>query len=63
MTTPIRPTREARRLHLSHLSTTHRAPLSGRRATGVRTRGAFVPMKREVHDVAAPEPVEGATAA
>lgn len=47
MTTPIRPTREARRLHLSHLATTHRTPLSGRRPTGVRTRGALVPMARD----------------
>ena len=38
MTTTIQPTREARRLHLSHLATTHRAPLSGARPTGVRTR-------------------------
>ena len=59
MTTPIRPTREARRLHLSHLATTHRAPLSGRRPTGVRTRGTFTPMARE-HT---PVPAEGDTAA
>ena len=27
MTTTIQPTRQARRVHLSHLATTHRAPL------------------------------------
>lgn len=47
MTTTIRPTREARRLHLSHLATTHRAPLSGQKPTGVRTRGSFTPMARD----------------
>ena len=47
MTTTIRPTREARRLHLSHLSTTHRAPLSGQKPTGVRARGTFTPMTRD----------------
>ncbi|WP_374968012.1 hypothetical protein [Terrabacter sp. BE26] len=30
MTTTIRPTRQARRVHLSHLATTHRAPLVAR---------------------------------
>lgn len=45
MTTTIQPTREARRLHLSHLATTHRAPLTGLRPTGVRSRAAaFTPM-------------------
>ncbi|WP_377643183.1 hypothetical protein [Oryzobacter terrae] len=47
MTTTIQPTREARRLHLSHLATTHRAPLSGRTPTGVRTRLAVPPMTPE----------------
>lgn len=47
MTTTIQPTREARRLHLSHLATTHRAPLSGQAPTGVRTRTRFTPMTRE----------------
>ena len=50
MTTTIRPTREARRLHLSHLATTHRAPLTGRRPAGVRTRGSFTPMTREAEE-------------
>jgi hypothetical protein len=48
MTTTIQPTREARRLHLSHLATTHRAPLSGRTPTGVRTRLTVPPMAREL---------------
>ncbi len=47
MTTTIQPTREARRLHLSHLATTHRAPLSGRTPTGVPTRLTVPPMTRE----------------
>ena len=52
MSTTIRPTRQARRLHLSHLATTHRAPLTGRRPAGVRTRGSFTPMAREAEGTA-----------
>ncbi len=56
MTTTIRPTRQALRVHRSHLATTHRAPLVQRREqTGAargsgatRTRAtAFVPMTRD----------------
>ena len=48
MTTTIHPTRQAQRLHLSHLATTHRAPLSTR-ADGAAHRRAtgFVPMARD----------------
>ena len=34
MTTTIQPTRQARRVHLSHLATTHRAPLVPRGTHG-----------------------------
>ncbi|GAA2498005.1 hypothetical protein [Terrabacter carboxydivorans] len=56
MTTTIRPTRQALRVHRSHLATTHRAPLVQRREqTGAasgsgapRTRAAaFTPMTRD----------------
>jgi hypothetical protein len=44
MTTTIQPTRQARRVHLSHLATTHRAPLVPRGTHGVEgthgTQGA-----------------------
>ena len=71
MTTTIQPTREARRLHLSHLATTHRAPLVARPETGAaaktvrtatdgranRTRArAFTPMTRDPLTVEAPRP-------
>ncbi|WP_392544402.1 hypothetical protein [Oryzobacter telluris] len=56
MTTTIHPTRQARRLHLSHLATTHRAPLSGRAPTGVRTRTSFTPMTPEGGRRPAPRP-------
>ncbi|GAA2741843.1 hypothetical protein GCM10009868_09480 [Terrabacter aerolatus] len=56
MTTTIRPTRQALRVHRSHLATTHRAPLVQRReqteaadgsgATRTRAR-AFTPMTRD----------------
>ena len=46
--TPIHPTLQAQRLHLSHLATTHRAPLT-RRADGAthRRATAFTPMARD----------------
>jgi hypothetical protein len=46
--TTIRTTRQARRVHLSHLATTHRAPLVPRRpgSAGARPR-SFTPMARE----------------
>ena len=56
MTTTIQPTRQALRVHRSHLATTHRAPLVQRReqtgaASGsgaTRTRAtAFTPMTRD----------------
>jgi hypothetical protein len=51
MTTTIRPTRQALRLHQSHLATTHRAPLVTRsegREGSVRTRAtAFTPLRRD----------------
>ncbi|EWT03688.1 hypothetical protein N865_09080 [Intrasporangium oryzae NRRL B-24470] len=56
MTTTIRPTRQAVRVHRSHLATTHRAPLVPRRtqADGSPSPGAraprataFTPMARE----------------
>lgn len=50
MSTSIHTTRQARRVHLSHLATTHRAPLVSRRgetaAAGERPH-AFTPMARE----------------
>jgi len=71
MTTTIHPTRQARRVHLSHLATTHRAPLVARPETGAaaktartapdgratRTRAtAFTPMTRDPLTVEAPRP-------
>jgi hypothetical protein len=53
MTTTIRPTRQALRVHLSHLATTHRAPLVPRHRpsdgdAAQRTRPtAFTPMARD----------------
>ena len=57
MTTTIRPTRQAVRRHMSHLATTHRAPLVSRphedagidpRTPGGRPRApAFTPMAPE----------------
>jgi len=50
MTTTIRPTRQALRVHLSHLATTHRAPLVPRHLPSdgsrrQRTRAtSFTPM-------------------
>ena len=47
-TRTIHPTREAQRLHLSHLATTHRAPLTRRPDGAVRRRAtAFTPMARD----------------
>lgn len=60
MTTTIRPTRQAVRMHMSHLATTHRAPLVSRNhsaagnPSAARTPGAararataFTPMAPE----------------
>ncbi|GAB3886090.1 hypothetical protein [Terrabacter terrigena] len=54
MTTTIRPTRQAVRMHMSHLATTHRAPLVSRNHGAARTAGAartrataFTPMAPE----------------
>ena len=55
MTTTIRPTRQALRVHRSHLATTHRAPLVQRRSRpvppGLRVPRApstsFIPMARD----------------
>jgi hypothetical protein len=58
MTTTIRPTRQALRLHRSHLATTHRAPLvkrgevpsthDARDGVAARTRAtAFTPLRRD----------------
>ena len=50
MTTTIRPTRQALRLHRSHLATTHRAPLvdRDRDRPATRTRAtAFTPLPRD----------------
>ncbi len=64
MTTTIQPTRQARRVHLSHLATTHRAPLV-QRSTQTAADGAgatrspaeaFTPMTRDPLTVEAPRP-------
>jgi len=48
MSTTLRPTRQAQRLHLSHLATTHRAPLVPRDADPRSARAhTFTPMARE----------------
>ena len=48
MTTTIRPTRQALRVHMSHLATTHRAPLVPRRPRSAGSRPtSFTPMARE----------------
>ena len=48
MTTTIRPTRQALRVHLSHLATTHRAPLVPRHPRPAGSRAtAFTPMARD----------------
>ena len=47
MTTTIQPTRQALRLHQSHLATTHRAPLVNRASSAGRARAtAFTPIAR-----------------
>lgn len=46
MTITIQPTRQARRVHLSHLATTHRAPLVPRGTDGTRAT-SFTPMARD----------------
>ena len=61
MTTTIRPTRQALRVHMSHLATTHRAPLVPRhpRPAGSRSAGprptSFIPMAREPRADATPD--------
>ena len=48
MSTTLRPTRQAQRLHLSHLATTHRAPLVPRDADRPGPHPyTFTPMARE----------------
>ena len=48
MNTTIQPTRQALRLHRSHLATTHRAPLVNRTSSAGRGRAtAFTPMARD----------------
>lgn len=48
MNTTIQPTRQALRLHRSHLATTHRAPLVNRAPGAARARAsAFTPMARD----------------
>ena len=48
MTTTIHPTRQAQRLHMSHLATTHRAPLRTRAGGAAhRPATAFTPMARD----------------
>ena len=48
MTSTIRPTRQALRVHMSHLATTHRAPLVPRRPRSAGSRPpSFTPMARE----------------
>lgn len=62
MTITIQPTRAARRVHLSHLATTHRAPLvpRGAHAHGTRAHGAratsFTPMARDPLTAETPRP-------
>ena len=63
MTVTIQPTRAARRVHLSHLATTHRAPLVPRpadAAPGADAAGratSFTPMSRDPFArKASPEP-------
>jgi hypothetical protein len=57
MTTTIQPTRQAVRLHRSHLATTHRAPLVNRASSAGRTRAtAFTPMARDPRAAEAPRP-------
>ena len=48
MTTTIRPTRQALRMHMSHLATTHRAPLVSRThgAADIATRTPGAPRTR-----------------
>lgn len=46
-TSTIHPTKRAQRLHLSHLATSHRAPLTSRPGGASRQRAAaFTPMAR-----------------
>jgi hypothetical protein len=47
MTTTIRPTRQALRVHMSHLATTHRAPLVPRARSAASRPTSFIPMARE----------------
>lgn len=47
MSTSTHTTRKARRVHLSHLATTHRAPLVPRRGETAARPYAFTPMARE----------------
>ncbi len=48
MTTTIRPTRQALRVHMSHLARTHRAPLVPSHPRSAFSRPtSFTPMARE----------------
>ena len=48
MTTTMHPTRQAQRLHMSHLATIHRTPLTKRSDGATRRRAtAFTPMARD----------------
>ena len=48
MTTTLRPTPQALRVHMSHLATTHRAPLVPRHPGPAGSRATtFIPMSRE----------------
>ncbi|MCU1536124.1 MAG: hypothetical protein JWP82_475 [Humibacillus sp.] len=44
MNTSIHPTRQALRVHRSHLATTHRAPLVARHGASAGRATAFTPM-------------------
>lgn len=53
----IQPTRQAVRLHRSHLATTHRAPLVNRASSPGRSRAtAFTPMARDPRTAETPRP-------
>ena len=47
MTSTIRPTRQALRVHMSHLATTHRAPLVPRPRPAAARPTSFTPMARD----------------
>ena len=62
MTTTIHPTRQAQRLHMSHLATIHHTPLAKRSDGAVRTRAtAFTPMARDPLSVEPSHPTQNRT--